>query len=324
MAFWSIATIFSGFTHSYRQLFLSRAAVGVGESCYGSVSPSFIAEHFPKEKRAKILAIFSTFEHPTFDLIHHSPILLLGVLLVQNAKFLPIEPDTPKTIFTIMAMQRVLHVLTANQPRAEVATRGLLEQSAIITVDDVKSASRVIIPVGTIVEIIPALIIPRAIHPNETFRAIRTVREIFPDTVFHFLVEVFWPVSVALNVLREFFPESFGNIPLRQIDLLPPLLPFPIGKLLVPPQVFFVALVPGAKTIFTIAAIKKKGALAAVVAFKRVTAAEHPGRMDHAITLRDMLSQINLRRGLAANEVRGVQAVFRFAGDNKKAVHVPV
>jgi predicted MFS family arabinose efflux permease len=44
---------------SYRQLFISRAAVGIGEAGYGSVSPSFVSEYFPKYKRGRILALFS-------------------------------------------------------------------------------------------------------------------------------------------------------------------------------------------------------------------------------------------------------------------------
>ncbi|MBI5200071.1 MAG: MFS transporter [Elusimicrobia bacterium] len=59
VAFWSLATVFSGLARSYAQLFGARAAVGIGESCYGSVSPSFVAEHFPKERRARVLAWFS-------------------------------------------------------------------------------------------------------------------------------------------------------------------------------------------------------------------------------------------------------------------------
>ncbi|HEX4047292.1 MAG TPA: MFS transporter, partial [Elusimicrobiota bacterium] len=43
----------------YVSLFLSRAAVGVGEACYGAISPSFVAERFPPEKRGRALALFS-------------------------------------------------------------------------------------------------------------------------------------------------------------------------------------------------------------------------------------------------------------------------
>lgn len=45
---WSLATVFSGLAGSFRQLVAARAAVGIGESSYGSVSPSFVAEYFPK------------------------------------------------------------------------------------------------------------------------------------------------------------------------------------------------------------------------------------------------------------------------------------
>ncbi len=56
---WSLATFASGLARTYTQLFAARAAVGIGESGYGSVSPSFVAEHFPAEKRGRVLAIFS-------------------------------------------------------------------------------------------------------------------------------------------------------------------------------------------------------------------------------------------------------------------------
>lgn len=56
---WSFATGLGGFARSYVELFFARALVGVGESGYGAVSPSFVAEHFPKEKRGGALALFS-------------------------------------------------------------------------------------------------------------------------------------------------------------------------------------------------------------------------------------------------------------------------
>lgn len=59
IALWSVATAFSGLARSFAQLFGARAAVGVGESCYGAVSPSFVAEHYPAERRARVLALFS-------------------------------------------------------------------------------------------------------------------------------------------------------------------------------------------------------------------------------------------------------------------------
>ncbi|MDD5629167.1 MAG: MFS transporter [Elusimicrobia bacterium] len=56
---WSLATAASGLAQGFAQLFAARATVGIGESCYGTISPSFVAEHFPPEKRASALALFS-------------------------------------------------------------------------------------------------------------------------------------------------------------------------------------------------------------------------------------------------------------------------
>ncbi len=56
---WSLATGMAGLATGYGTLFLSRAAVGIGEACYGAISPAFVAERFPPEKRGSTLAIFS-------------------------------------------------------------------------------------------------------------------------------------------------------------------------------------------------------------------------------------------------------------------------
>ena len=56
---WSLATAASGWARSFAQLFAARAAVGIGESCYGAISPAFVAEHFPPRKRGFALALFS-------------------------------------------------------------------------------------------------------------------------------------------------------------------------------------------------------------------------------------------------------------------------
>lgn len=57
--FWSVATIFTGLIKTYPQMILSRSAVGVGEAGYGTVSPSYLAEWFPMEKRARVMALYA-------------------------------------------------------------------------------------------------------------------------------------------------------------------------------------------------------------------------------------------------------------------------
>ena len=56
---WSIATMFTGTVKNYFQLLTARSLIGVGESGFTSVSPSFVAERFPASSRARVLAFFS-------------------------------------------------------------------------------------------------------------------------------------------------------------------------------------------------------------------------------------------------------------------------
>ena len=55
---WSLATTLAGFATGYRTLLAARAAVGVGEASFGTVSPGLVADFFPKEQRGRILAWF--------------------------------------------------------------------------------------------------------------------------------------------------------------------------------------------------------------------------------------------------------------------------
>ena len=59
VALWSVATGAAALATGFASLFATRAAVGVGEACYGAISPSFVAERFPPEKRGRALALFS-------------------------------------------------------------------------------------------------------------------------------------------------------------------------------------------------------------------------------------------------------------------------
>jgi MFS family permease len=55
---WSLATALAGLAPGYRTLLAARAAVGVGEASFGTVSPGLVADFFPKERRGKILSWF--------------------------------------------------------------------------------------------------------------------------------------------------------------------------------------------------------------------------------------------------------------------------
>ena len=55
---WSVATLFSGFARGYWGLFAARAAVGIGEAAYGTISPGLIADHYGPANRGRAYAIF--------------------------------------------------------------------------------------------------------------------------------------------------------------------------------------------------------------------------------------------------------------------------
>jgi MFS family permease len=59
VAFWSLFTALCGLAQNFWQLFLARMGVGIGEA--GGVAPSYalISDFFPKERRARALALFS-------------------------------------------------------------------------------------------------------------------------------------------------------------------------------------------------------------------------------------------------------------------------
>ena len=58
VAIWSVATALAGFARSFAALFLARAAVGIGEAAYGTISPALLADYFPREQRGRVLAVF--------------------------------------------------------------------------------------------------------------------------------------------------------------------------------------------------------------------------------------------------------------------------
>ncbi|ACC99027.1 Sugar phosphate permease [Elusimicrobium minutum Pei191] len=55
---WSIATFFTGFMNNFKQLLAARSFIGIGEAGFTTVAQGFLAEQYPHEKRARILASF--------------------------------------------------------------------------------------------------------------------------------------------------------------------------------------------------------------------------------------------------------------------------
>jgi len=60
IAFWSLATLLTGFTRSFGQIFAARALLGIGESTYSPASTTLIADSYPIERRARMLSWWGT------------------------------------------------------------------------------------------------------------------------------------------------------------------------------------------------------------------------------------------------------------------------
>lgn len=60
VAIWSIATAAGGVAQTYWHMLLARAAVGIGEASYATISPGFLSDYFKPNKRAIAFGIFFT------------------------------------------------------------------------------------------------------------------------------------------------------------------------------------------------------------------------------------------------------------------------
>ncbi len=58
VAAWSLATAMGGLVGSFAMLFVARAAVGVGEAAYGTISPAVLADYFVPDRRGRVMAVF--------------------------------------------------------------------------------------------------------------------------------------------------------------------------------------------------------------------------------------------------------------------------
>jgi MFS family permease len=56
---WSLATLLTGFARNYFQLFVTRAAVGVGEASYYPAGTALLGDYFPKGARSRAMSIWN-------------------------------------------------------------------------------------------------------------------------------------------------------------------------------------------------------------------------------------------------------------------------
>lgn len=59
VAIWSAATLLTGLTTNFVQLFLTRAVLGVGEASYYPAGTSLLGDYFPRRLRGRVMSIWS-------------------------------------------------------------------------------------------------------------------------------------------------------------------------------------------------------------------------------------------------------------------------
>jgi len=59
VAIWSLATLLTGLTTNFAQLFATRAVLGIGEASYFPAGTSLLGDYFPRQLRGRVMAIWS-------------------------------------------------------------------------------------------------------------------------------------------------------------------------------------------------------------------------------------------------------------------------
>ena len=76
---WSVATTMAGFVGNFLQLFGLRSILGIGEAGYAPASLSMIGDYFPKERRGRVMSLWSI-----GNLIGTALGLIMGGLVAQH------------------------------------------------------------------------------------------------------------------------------------------------------------------------------------------------------------------------------------------------
>src|SRR3984957_10162611 len=55
---WSVATLLPAFKHNFNELLIRPTLVGIGEASFVILSPTFVADMFPENKRGRVMGVF--------------------------------------------------------------------------------------------------------------------------------------------------------------------------------------------------------------------------------------------------------------------------
>ena len=55
---WSVATLLTAVTHNYTELLIRHTVVGIGEATFVAISPAFLSDLFPENRRGRVMGFF--------------------------------------------------------------------------------------------------------------------------------------------------------------------------------------------------------------------------------------------------------------------------
>jgi multidrug resistance protein len=55
---WSLATLLTAVTHNYTELLIRHTVVGIGEATFVAISPAFLSDLYPEDRRGRIMGLF--------------------------------------------------------------------------------------------------------------------------------------------------------------------------------------------------------------------------------------------------------------------------
>lgn len=132
IALWSVMTAMCGLAGSFRQLFVARLGVGVGEAALSPSAISIIADAFPPHKRALPISVYSAGVHGGAGLANIGGGLVVGYAMAGGGRGIPFLSDLRPWQMALMlvglpGLLVALLSLTVHEPaRHERDTAGFL------------------------------------------------------------------------------------------------------------------------------------------------------------------------------------------------------
>lgn len=129
IAVWSMATMATGLMTTFALFFIARLIVGIGEAVMSPAAFSIIGDSFPKERRAKPIAVYSAALFLASTITSYTIAILLKLFEGQGAKTFPIVGELESWQFIMIGvgapglLVAILFVFLKEPPRTESAQK---------------------------------------------------------------------------------------------------------------------------------------------------------------------------------------------------------